>query len=190
MKKSPQSLQQRDVVAWDEFYGEHVRELYGFVFRLVRGDPLAAADVFQDIWLDALSHIGQFDPNRGALRSWLFGIARRRIALYWRQRTACNTIEAAEPQDVAESVDGELLPNDVLEHLEQAAVVQASLLAMPSERRQVLSDKYVDGLSVDQIATKTGKSSKAVESLLSRAREQFRMSLHWYFADSRNESET
>ena len=76
MKKISESLQERDAAAWDEFYEEHVRELYGFVFRLVRGDPQSAADVLQDIWLDAIGHIGQFDPKRGELRSWLFGIAR------------------------------------------------------------------------------------------------------------------
>ena len=86
MKSLYESLQDRDAAAWDEFYEEHVRELYGFVFRLVGGDPQAAADVFQDTWLDAIGHIGQFDPQRGELRSWLFGVARRRVALHWRKR--------------------------------------------------------------------------------------------------------
>ena len=63
MNRLHESLQKRDAAAWDEFYEEHVRELYGFVFRLVRGDPQTAADVFQDTWLDAISHIEQFDPN-------------------------------------------------------------------------------------------------------------------------------
>ena len=47
MKRLHESLQERDAAAWDEFYEEHVRELYGFVFRLVRGDPQTAADVFE-----------------------------------------------------------------------------------------------------------------------------------------------
>jgi DNA-directed RNA polymerase specialized sigma24 family protein len=51
-------------------------------------------------------------------------------------------------------------------------------------------DKYVEELSVAQIAARTGKSPKAVESLLSRAREQFRALLRWYVTDSscRNEA--
>ena len=78
---------------------------------------------------------------------------------------------------------GAVVPDDVIEHWEQAAVVQASMLTLPPERRQVLVDKYVEELSVAQIAATTGKSSKAVESLLFRAREQFRALLHWYFSD-------
>jgi RNA polymerase sigma factor (sigma-70 family) len=68
--------------------------------------------------------------------------------------------------------------------LEQADVVQASLLALAPERRQVLVEKYVEELSVAQIAARTGKSPKAVESLLSRARGQFRALLRWYFLDT------
>ena len=184
------SLQDRDAAAWDEFYEERSRELYGFVFPLVRGDTQAVADVFQDTWLDAISHIGQFDPQRGELRAWLFGIARRRVALHWRKRLARSGTAVAARADIpVEDLDGAVVPDDVIEHLEQAAVVQASLLALPPERRQVLVDKYVDELSVAQIAARTGKSSKAVESLLSRARGQFRTLLHWYFSDTscRNE---
>jgi RNA polymerase sigma-70 factor (ECF subfamily) len=182
LKKISESLQERDAAAWDEFYEEHVRELYGFVFRLVRGDPQTAADVFQDTWLDAVSHIGQFDPKRGELHSWLFGIARRRVALHWRQRLARGDTAAAARAEIAvEVLDGAVVPDDVIEHLEQAAVVQASLLALPPERRRVL----VEELSVDQIAARTGKSPKAVESLLSRAREQFRALLRWYFSDTK-----
>ena len=180
------SLEKRDAAAWDEFYDEHARDLYGFVFRLVRADPQTAADVFQDTWLDAISHIEQFDPQRGELQSWLFGIARRRVALHWRKRlTRSGTAIAAGGEMPTEVLDGAVVPDDVMEHLEQAAVVQASLLALPPERRQVLVEKYVDELSVAQIAARTGKSPKAVESLLSRAREQFRGLLRWYFADTK-----
>jgi RNA polymerase sigma-70 factor (ECF subfamily) len=186
MKRLPESLQKRDAAAWDEVYEEHVHELYGFVFRLVRGDSQTAADVFQDTWLDAISHIGQFDPKRGELHSWLFGIARRRVALHWRQRLARgDTAAAARAEIPVEVLDGAVVPDDVIEHLEQAAVVQASLLALAPERRRVLVDKYVEELTVNQIAARTGKSPKAVESLLSRAREQFRALLRWYFSDTK-----
>ncbi len=177
-------LQQRDPAAWDVFYQEHVHEVYGFVFRLVRGNHAAAADVFQDTWLDAINHIAQFDPHRGELRAWLFAIARRRVALYWRKQMSSSPVRLAGQLDsAAESDDGAVLPGDIVEQLERASVVRASLLLIPPDRRQMLTDKYVEGLSVEQIAAKTGKSIKSVESLLSRAREQFRSLLGWYFSN-------
>ena len=184
------SLQQRDAAAWDRFYQEHLHELYGFVFRLVDGDHSVAADVFQNIWLDAIDNIGQFDPNRGELRTWLFGIARQKIALSWRHRMASKEMfTAARLDHVPDGVDGALLPEDMIEQLERSAVVRAALLVLPLDRCQVLFDKYVDGLSVDQIAAKTGKSPKAVESLLTRARQQLRSLLRWYFSNSKGGKE-
>ena len=53
---------------------------------------------------------------------------------------------------------------------------------LAEERR---GDPSVPELSVAQIAARTGKSPKAVESLLSRAREQFRRLLRWYFSDTK-----
>ena len=112
-------------------------------------------------------------------------IARRRVALHWRQRLARLGAGAATREDIPiEDMDGAVVPDDILVHLEQADVVQASLLALPPERRQVLVEKYVEEHSVAQIAARTGKSPKAVESLLSRARGQFRALLRWYFLDT------
>ena len=184
-------IQRRDATAWDKLYQEHFHELYGFVFRLLRGDHAATEDVFQNVWLGAIHHIDQFDPDRGELRAWLFGIARQKVALYWRRRTASNEMFATARVDGAtEGADDAILPDDLIEQLERSAVVRASLLAMPPDRRQVLIDKYVEGLSVDQIAAKTGKSSKAVESLLTRARQQLQASLRWYFSNPKEGRET
>ena len=111
--------------------------------------------------------------------------------MHWRQRTArSNTPGTARDEIAVESLDGAVVPDDVIEHLEQAAVVQSSLLALPPERRRVLVEKYVEELSVAQIAARTGKSPKAVESLLSRARGQFRTLLHWYFSDTSCRNDT
>ena len=43
MKSLYELLQSRDAIAWDEFYDENSPELYGFVCRLLRGDPQTVA---------------------------------------------------------------------------------------------------------------------------------------------------
>lgn len=104
--------------------------------------------------------------------------------MYWRKQMSSSPVRLAGQLDsAAESDDGAVLPGDIVEQLERASVVRASLLLIPPDRRQMLTDKYVEGLSVEQIAAKTGKSIKSVESLLSRAREQFRSLLGWYFSN-------
>ena len=49
----------------------------------------------------------------------------------------------------------------------------------------MLVEKYVEELSVAEIVGRIGKSPKAVESLLTRAREQFRALLRMYFSDTK-----
>ncbi len=46
----------------------------------------------------------------------------------------------------------------------------------------MLMDKYIAGLTVAEIANQIGRSTKAVESLLSRARARFRTLLGPYFS--------
>ena len=78
---------------------------------------------------------------------------------------------------------------EVLENLERAAVVRAALLSLGEDRREVLKMKYVDDLPIKEIADRLGRSAKAVESLLSRSRDQLRKLLRWYFsATTRGES--
>jgi RNA polymerase sigma-70 factor, ECF subfamily len=184
MTPSFEALQRRDAAAWDDFYRLHLHEIYGFVYRLVRGDRSIGDELFQEIWLAALEGIDQFDPGRGDLRAWLFGIARRQVALHWRRQTASCVIFTDDlPSDVINGGEGSILPDHAVEQLEEAAVVRASLLVLHPDRRLALNDKYVAGLSVEQIAARTGKSVKAVESLLSRARDELRSLLNFYFSN-------
>ena len=181
-----EALRRRDSAAWDIFYREHLRDIYGFLFRLVRGDRPAAEDLFQETWLQAIDAIEQYEPERGELRGWLFGIARRRVALYWRRTLGRQSATLDESFQHA-AADGALLPDDALQELERAEAVQAALLVLSDDRRRVLTDKYVEDLSVEEIAKRHGKTPKSVESLLSRARDELRSLLRWQFSDLRGE---
>jgi len=176
------ALKRRDRSAWSAAVDRHLHELYGFVYHLVGGDRVIAEDLNQETWLEALGGIGQCDAARGSFRNWLFGIARRRVALHYRRRVLTGNPMSlcGEFEEIAEPGDRSVLPEDVLEQVERRSVVRAALLALPDDRRKVLIWKYVEGLSVDKIASRMGKTAKAVESLLSRAREQVRNLLGGY----------
>lgn len=176
------ALQQRDRPAWSAAVDRHLHEVYGFVFHLVEGDRAVAEDLNQETWLEALDGIDQCDATRGSFRNWLFGIARRRVARYYRRRALAGNATPSSGQfdEPAELSDASVLPKDALEQVEQKAVVRAALLVLQDDRRKALIWKYVDGLSVETIAMRFGRTVKAVESLLSRAREQVRVLLGEY----------
>lgn len=170
------ALKGRDRSAWSAAVDRHLHEVYGFVFHLVGGDRAVAEDLNQETWLEALAGIDRCNAAQGSFRSWLFGIARKRVALHYRRRALAGNPTSFNDQfgEVAEWVDTSLLPKDVLEQVERVSVVRAAILLLPSDRREALLGKYVEGHSVETIASRMGRTAKAVESLLSRAREQVR----------------
>ncbi|MCX7424757.1 MAG: sigma-70 family RNA polymerase sigma factor [Planctomycetia bacterium] len=179
-------LKRRKRSAWNAVYGRHVGEIFGFIFHLVGGDRSLAEDLSQNTWLASLGHIDQFDPARGTLRGWLFGIARRQVALYYRSRAAGGPRSHARggDDDAPDVPDTSLVPDDVLEQIERADAVRAALSLLKEEHRDVLVWKYVEGLSVDQIASQAGATAKTIESRLTRARARMRELLRGYFSAS------
>jgi RNA polymerase sigma-70 factor, ECF subfamily len=181
MPDSPASfdrLRRRDGAAWSDECLQHSPDLYGFIFRLLAGDQSVADDVLQEVWLEAMRRIGSFDPTRGAFRAWLIEIARRQVAGVWRKRSAHPPPAGLE---FVSQADDRLLPLEVMEQLDRAALVRAALLALPPDRSAVLTARYLDDLPVMEIAAREKKSVKAIESLLTRARNDLRRLLGPYF---------
>lgn len=173
------AIKRRERPAWAGFYDRHVREVYGFICHLVQGNHTVAEELNQEVWLAAMNHIDRYDPAKGTLRSWILGIARNKVALYFRSTGGNKWAAAVEMADVVSGLNGHpVLPPDCVAQHERASLVRAALAALPLDRRDVLNGKYVEGLSVKQLADRTGKTTKAVESLLSRARGQLRQLLN------------
>lgn len=175
--KLARSLVRRDRVLWSALYDQHVSAVFGLAYHLVGGDRSVAEDVNQEVWLLAIEKIETFDPARGGFREWLLGIARH-CALRRLRRDPARGIDSR-----ADGPSNSPSPPESLEVVERADMVRAALLYLHDDRRRVLLDKYVEGFSVAEIAVRMGRSAKAVESLLTRAREQLRTLMSPYFAD-------
>ncbi len=171
--------------AWAEVYDRHVRDLYGFVHHLAGGDAALAEEIHQDVWLAALEGIERFDVRSGRFHDWLMGIARHRVARHLRAKTRVSYASVRGRDPRREFV--ELPPPEQLEDLERADVIRAALLCLSPEHRDVLIKKYIDGLSVAAIAEHGGRSAKAMESLLTRARERLKELLRHYISNTEQE---
>jgi len=170
--------------AWSAAVDRHLGEVYGFVFHLSGDDRAAAEELTQETWLEAIKSIDHFDSARGRFRNWLLGIARRRVALHFRRRAGRKDLQLLGDcmEEIFDSESGPILPEDVLVQVERAAAVRAALLVLPEDRRTVLMCKYVEGISVDAIADRLGRTTKSVESLLMRAKGQIRSLLGGHLA--------
>lgn len=175
-----------DQQAWADAYDKYVTSTYAFIANLVGGDRAIAEELHQEAWLTAMSAIDQFAPERGEFRGWLFGIAKRRVAMHFRRVNGRSEIQLYEETDEASAAGDDLLPDDVIEEVERADAVRAALLELDETSRNALVNKYVDSMSVAEIAERIGKSPKAVESMLTRTRSRLRRLLRSYFPRSLN----
>jgi RNA polymerase sigma-70 factor (ECF subfamily) len=168
-----------DEAAFDRFFdGSHPR-LYRFALRRLGGDRAAAEDVAQATILRAIDALPSY-RGEAALLTWLFTLCRREIATG--RRTSRIETRLTRIEDEAEVRAGlESLAGDAEDEtaraaarLEREEAVQVALDYLPEDYAAALEAKYLREESVEQVAARLGRTVKATESLLTRAREMFR----------------
>jgi RNA polymerase sigma-70 factor (ECF subfamily) len=158
-----------DESAWRTWYEETYSGLYRYVLWRCGGLRDRADEVVQDAWLTAVRRVRAFDPASAPFAAWLRGIAANLLRNAFRRQRRRHT------EALGDEVMG---PDSTLERRQRAEAVARALESLPERYEDVLRAKYLDGLSVAEIAAARGETPKAVESLLSRARQAFRDAWH------------
>jgi RNA polymerase sigma-70 factor (ECF subfamily) len=153
-----------DERAWRAWYDATFAPLDAYVLWRCAGLRDVADEVVQETWLTAVRRIRDFDPGRGRFLAWLCGIAANVLRRHFRRRA---------PQPLAGD-DHPAPPDPGPERREEAEQIARALARLPSRYEAALRAKYLDRLGVETIARDWGETPKAVESLLSRARQAFR----------------
>jgi RNA polymerase sigma-70 factor (ECF subfamily) len=170
--------------AWRALYDAYAERVWRAIARLMGADSADVADVVQETFLAAARSAHAYDAARGSLWLWLWGIARRHVALHYRKEKRHDRLRAAERWlasrngPVLRCLEGsDAAPPDVLAAAELATLVRATLTELPDEYESVLTAKYLDGESVEHIARQERSTVTAVRSRLARARQAFRQLL-------------
>ena len=186
-------LIQRDEAAWERFCRFYARPLLGFVRYALGLDAELAEEVVQRTLLRCVRSISTFDSRRGKLLSWIQAIARNESHTVLQQTNESGRERpySVFPPSVIEEIfatwDQSDLPEEVLARRDVQLFVQEVLVSLNQRQRDALVMKYVEELSVAEIANRLESSAKAVESLLTRAREAFRTTFREMAARNRME---
>jgi RNA polymerase sigma-70 factor (ECF subfamily) len=161
-----------DEQAWETLYQEAYDRLAAFVAWRCAGLRQDSEEILQETWLTAVRRIRTFDPKQGCFASWLHGIAANLLRNHFRR-------QANRPGSAAETLrNGRAAaapsPDAILESRERAIQMARALAELPEHYEAVLCAKYVEQQSVAQIAEAWQQTPKAVESLLTRARQALR----------------
>jgi RNA polymerase sigma-70 factor (ECF subfamily) len=169
-----------DPLALRQWFDVHVDKVYGFIYYRVGNDPQAASDVTQATFERALERLGDFDPARGSMATWLRITSRNLIRDHLKISNRNVPLEQlwARLDSVLEShlseIDDQLLPDEALERDETRELVSMTLANLPENYRDMLDAKYLDEQSLETIAAARGTTTDAVKSMLRRARAAFR----------------
>ena len=151
--------------AWRHLFERSYPALDAHVRYRTGGDRILADEIIQETWMVAVKRLKDFDPRRAAFGTWLRGIAANLLRAHARKEP---TGEAVGPLDVErQSVQART-------GSESTVRIRAALLRLPERYREVLRAKYMEQLSTTEIAATLDLTPKAVESLLSRARNAFK----------------
>ena len=165
-----------DEVAFEQFFTDYFPRLYRFARARVGSDD-AAEEVVQAALIKAVQRIHTYRGD-ATLLTWLCAVCRREIAtwLYRTRRAPVSLIDDradvhAALEALAVAVDD---PEHELRRKELSRLVQATLDHLPGRYGEVLEWRYIDGVTVSEVADRLGVGYKAAESLLTRARQAFR----------------
>lgn len=178
-KKLVEELLRGEEAAFKEFFDSYFPALYRFAASRLDHDPLAAEEVAQATICQAIRHLRSY-RGEASLFTWLCTFCRHEIyAFRGARRPQAELIEdlpevrAALESLCAPAAQG---PEAELTRREISRWVEATLDNLPRHYGQVLEWKYLQDLSVKEIADRLGLAPKAAESLLTRARLAFKES--------------
>ena len=166
-----------DERSFDAFFDRYFPRLFRFAARRVAREE-DAEDIVQAAMVTAIRKLASW-RGEAALFTWLCTICRREVAARWRRTARTPELRALDDdpeirgqlEALAADVEG---PEHVHARRELAERVQVALDYLPARYGDVLEWKYIAGLSVAEIAARLDSTPKAVESMLSRARDAFR----------------
>ena len=161
----------KDRKATADFTARCADYVYPFVHRRLMPRTEVVEDLMQEILLAAWQNLENFRGD-ATLRAWILGIARHKVEDYYRKR-----IRALELQeDEHSATESAVLPlfDEHLDAAVQQQRIQRTLALLPEPYALALIWRYRDERSTREMAELTGKTEKAIERLLSRARETFK----------------
>lgn len=151
-----------ETAAFEGLVVRYQRVLFTVAVRIL-GNVDAANDAAQNAFIKAYQKLETFDPNRRFF-SWIYRILVNECLNLRRDHTAHEPLTPA-----VASVGG---PDDAFEAGERRGRVQAAILALPLEYREVIVLRHYTGLSYEEIGEALHVPAKTVKSRLYTAKQR------------------
>ncbi|KAB2352467.1 RNA polymerase sigma factor [Actinomadura rudentiformis] len=156
-------------------YDRYHRDIYLYVAG--RLDVQAADDVAAETFLTAFGERDRFDPGRGGLRPWLFGIATNLVARHRRKEARhYRTLARGTHERASDSHENRVLTSVNAQRLQPQLAM--ALTKLSQGERDVVLLVALAQLTHEEVAVALGISYGTVGSRLSRARKKLQNAIN------------
>lgn len=169
-RELPQTLDAlvQDPVAFRHWYDLVLPRVYRYLLARA-GEPWLAEELTQQTFAEAIRNRRRFD-GRSDVVTWLCAIGRNKMVDHFRRAGR----EATRHQRLV-ALGGDAGHALETVPVEERDAIRRALAELPHDQRLALIFRYLDQMPVRDVAAQLGRSEKATESLLSRARHGFRL---------------
>jgi RNA polymerase sigma-70 factor (ECF subfamily) len=150
--------------AFGELYERYAEKIYSYVYFRT-GNHHDAEDLSARVFFRAMAHIESYTERGVPFQAWLYRIAHNLVANWHRDQGRRRVIPLDE--FIASSIQSEAPDRHAEESEEREALLRA-IRRLPDERQQLLTLKFVDGLSNVEIGEIMDRTEGAIKSLYHR----------------------
>jgi len=162
-------LQNKDALSFNYLYDHYSPALYALISSIVNEPPLAS-DVLQEVFMNIWRRIGNYDPVKGSLFTWMLNIARNASIDILRSKSFQNS---RKNQPLAETVNWN--SNFQVFQPEPECIGLNKLIEKLKEEQRVLIDlAYFKGYTHEEIAEIEGIPAGTVRTRIRNALMQLR----------------
>jgi RNA polymerase sigma-70 factor, ECF subfamily len=158
--------EQGDETAFATLYRRRQGGIYRFALQM-SGSAEIAEDVTQEVFITLARGAAQYDPARGSVAAWLYGVARNLVLRALHRRGDC---VALDDENANEPVADESCPLDSLLQNEAVEAVRRAVLSLPAQYREAVILCDLQEMNYADAAEALGCPVGTVRSRLNRAR--------------------
>lgn len=152
-------------------YRRHQASLFRFALRMT-GNSWAAEEVVQEVFMALIREPKKFDPERGALGAFLYGVARNRVLKHLERSPRDLSLDDREGAGYAgrNMPSEDLTPSEWAELWERREQVRTAVLELPVEFREAIVLCELEELSYQGAARLLDCPVGTIRSRLHRGR--------------------